>query len=193
MLCGTSQIEKVIQIYKPDLVCSGIKDKFVIEKMGLPCKQLHSYDYGGPYASFAGAANFYREVDRMLSTKVWQYVVPPWEKAPQLAATLVHLASLRVSGRFQLAATGFKLAALLGLALAGWWAPAATPISLMPQPGEVARLGDPAFAVALFFVAYSYSGWNAAVYIGGEIREGATVKVDSPKKNGSSELTFSAK
>ena len=84
------EIEKLIQIYKPDMVCSGIKDKFVIEKMGVPCKQLHSYDYGGPYASFSGAANFYREVDRMLSTKVWQYVVPPWEKEPQLAASLVH-------------------------------------------------------------------------------------------------------
>lgn len=84
------EIEKLIQIYKPDMVCSGIKDKFVIEKMGVPCKQLHSYDYGGPYATFAGAANFYREVDRMLSTKVWQYVMPPWEKEPQLAATLVH-------------------------------------------------------------------------------------------------------
>lgn len=84
------EIEKLIQLYKPDMVCSGIKDKFVIEKMGVPCKQLHSYDYGGPYASFAGAANFYREVDRMLSTKVWQYVVPPWEKEPQLTASLVH-------------------------------------------------------------------------------------------------------
>ncbi len=84
------EIEKLIQIYKPDLVCSGIKDKFVIEKMGVPCKQLHSYDYGGPYAGFAGAANFYREIDRMLSTKVWKFVVPPWEKEPQLAATLVH-------------------------------------------------------------------------------------------------------
>jgi nitrogenase molybdenum-iron protein alpha chain len=84
------EIEKLIHLYQPDMICSGIKDKFVIEKMGIPCKQLHSYDYGGPYAGFAGAANFYREVDRMLSTKVWQYVVPPWEKEPQLAATLAH-------------------------------------------------------------------------------------------------------
>ncbi len=84
------EIDKLIQIYKPDIICSGIKDKFVIEKMGIPCKQLHSYDYGGPYAGFAGAANFYREIDRMLSTKVWKYLVPPWEKEPQLTATLVH-------------------------------------------------------------------------------------------------------
>lgn len=84
------ELEKLIEIYKPDLICSGIKDKFVIEKMGIPCKQLHSYDYGGPYAAFGGAINFYKEIDRMLSTKIWKYVVPPWEKEPELAVTLVH-------------------------------------------------------------------------------------------------------
>lgn len=83
------EIEKLIEIYKPDIVGSGIKDKFVIEKMGIPCKQLHSYDYGGPYAAFAGAANFYQEIDRMVNTKVWKYVVPPWEQNPQLQAALV--------------------------------------------------------------------------------------------------------
>ena len=60
------EMEKLIEIYKPDIIGSGIKDKFVIEKMGVPCKQLHSYDYSGPYAAFTGAVNFYREVDRML-------------------------------------------------------------------------------------------------------------------------------
>ncbi|MEI6491042.1 MAG: nitrogenase molybdenum-iron protein alpha chain [Verrucomicrobiota bacterium] len=76
------EIEKLIKLWKPDIIGSGIKDKFVVEKMGIPCKQLHSYDYGGPYAVFTGAANFYREVDRMLHTKVWQFVVPPWQKNP---------------------------------------------------------------------------------------------------------------
>jgi nitrogenase molybdenum-iron protein alpha chain len=84
------ETEKLIQMYKPDMVCSGIKDKYVIEKMGVPCKQLHSYDYGGPYAAFTGAANFYKEVDRMVNTGLWKYVTPPWEKEPQIAANLVH-------------------------------------------------------------------------------------------------------
>ena len=75
------EIEKLIEIYKPDIVCSGIKDKFVIEKMGVPCKQLHSYDYQGPYAAFTGAANFYREIDRMLGSKIWKLLVPPWQKS----------------------------------------------------------------------------------------------------------------
>ena len=84
------EMEKLIEIYKPDIICSGIKDKFVIEKMGVPCKQLHSYDYSGPYAAFGGAINFYREVDRMLTTKVWKFITPPWEKDPQSVTPLTH-------------------------------------------------------------------------------------------------------
>jgi len=88
------EMEKLIEIYKPDIIGSGIKDKFVIEKMGVPCKQLHSYDYSGPYAAFTGAVNFYREVDRMLTTKVWKFITPPWEKAPQAAAELIHASKM---------------------------------------------------------------------------------------------------
>jgi nitrogenase molybdenum-iron protein alpha chain len=82
------EMEKLIEIYRPDVICSGIKDKFVIEKMGVPCKQLHSYDYAGPYAAFTGAANFYLEIDRLVNTKLWQYAAPPWKRSPQLAARL---------------------------------------------------------------------------------------------------------
>jgi nitrogenase molybdenum-iron protein alpha chain len=84
------EMEKLIEIYKPDIIGSGIKDKFVVEKMGVPCKQLHSYDYSGPYATFTGAANFYREVDRMVNTKIWKFITPPWEKDPQAATPLAH-------------------------------------------------------------------------------------------------------
>jgi nitrogenase molybdenum-iron protein alpha chain len=81
------EIEKLVELCRPDIICSGIKDKFVIEKMGIPCKQLHSYDYGGPYTAFTGAANFYKEMDRMLHTKIWKYVVPVWMKEPAITAT----------------------------------------------------------------------------------------------------------
>ena len=46
--------ERLIELYKPDVFCAGIKEKFAVQKMGIPCKQLHSYDYGGPYAGFRG-------------------------------------------------------------------------------------------------------------------------------------------
>ena len=74
------ELERLIEAYHPALVCSGIKDKYVIEKMGVPCKQLHNYDSGGPYAGFRGAINFYKEIDRMVNAKVWGLVTPPWAK-----------------------------------------------------------------------------------------------------------------
>ena len=54
---------------------------------GIPLKQLHSYDYGGPYAGFKGAINFYKEIDRMVNSRVWQYMRAPWQEHPELSAT----------------------------------------------------------------------------------------------------------
>ncbi len=73
--------EKLIEIYKPDIFCAGIKEKYVVQKMGIPLKQLHSYDYGGPYTGFEGAINFYRDIDRMVNNPVWKMIKAPWEKA----------------------------------------------------------------------------------------------------------------
>jgi len=78
------EMEKMIEIYKPDVIGSGIKDKYIVEKMGVPCKQLHSYDYGGPYAGFKGAINFFHEIARMVTSPVWGYAAAPWESSPEL-------------------------------------------------------------------------------------------------------------
>jgi len=76
------ETEKLIELYKPDIFCAGVKEKYAVQKAGVPCKQLHSYDYGGPYAGYKGAINFYREIDRMLSVKAWSYVHAPWQVPP---------------------------------------------------------------------------------------------------------------
>ena len=73
--------EKLIEIYKPDIFCAGIKEKYVVQKMGIPLKQLHSYDYGGPYTGFEGAVNFYKDIDRMVNNPVWKLIKAPWEKS----------------------------------------------------------------------------------------------------------------
>jgi nitrogenase molybdenum-iron protein alpha chain len=83
------ETERLLEIYKPAIFCAGIKEKYVVQKMGIPCKQLHSYDYGGPYAGFQGAINFYREIDRLVNMKVWSFLQAPWQKKaqePQMAA-----------------------------------------------------------------------------------------------------------
>ena len=79
--------EKLLETYKPDIFCAGIKEKYAIQKNGVPLKQLHNYDYGGPYAGFKGAINFYNDIDRMVNSKIWGYVKAPWQKEPQLSAT----------------------------------------------------------------------------------------------------------
>ncbi len=63
------EIEILIKELKPDIFCSGIKDKYVVQKLGVPSKQLHSYDYSGPYVGFNGAVNVH---------------FGDWEKIPRL-------------------------------------------------------------------------------------------------------------
>jgi len=81
------EADRLIEIFKPDIFCAGIKEKYAVQKHGIPMKQLHSYDYGGPYAGFRGAVNFYREIDRMVNSRVWSYLKAPWQRNPELAAT----------------------------------------------------------------------------------------------------------
>lgn len=83
------EAEKLVELMKPDLFCAGIKEKFSIQKLGIPMKQLHSYDSGGPYAGFVGAVNFYKEIDRLVNSRVWSYMKAPWQENPELSATYV--------------------------------------------------------------------------------------------------------
>lgn len=54
-------------------------------------------------------------------------------------------------------------------------------LALARLPGELAvhapnaRADLPALALALIWVSFSYSGWNAAVYVGGEVRDAERV------------------
>lgn len=84
------EADRLIELYKPDIFCAGIKEKYSVQKMGVPLKQLHSYDYGGPYAGFKGAINYYKDIDRMVNTKVWSKVKAPWQAdGPELTACYV--------------------------------------------------------------------------------------------------------
>ncbi|MDR9501520.1 MAG: nitrogenase molybdenum-iron protein alpha chain [Desulfurivibrionaceae bacterium] len=81
------EAEKLVALMKPDIFCAGIKEKYSIQKLGVPMKQLHSYDSGGPYAGFKGAINFYQEIDRLVNSRVWSYMKAPWQKNSQLTAS----------------------------------------------------------------------------------------------------------
>lgn len=86
------ELEMLIKKFRPDIVCSGIKDKYIIEKFGIPSKQLHNYDYSGPYAGFRGAVTFAREIDMMVHNPAWKLTVAPWDREPTLKAELASMA-----------------------------------------------------------------------------------------------------
>lgn len=74
------ETETFIKALKPSFFGSGVKDKYIVEKMGIFSKQLHSYDYAGPYAGFKGAVNFARDTAAGIHTPAWSYMVAPWKK-----------------------------------------------------------------------------------------------------------------
>ncbi len=91
------------------------------------------------------------------------------------AVTAIHSLDKNIGARFQNIITIFKvlfivLIVVLGLALGK---PAG--LSFAPTAKALSAVLSPAFAVSMFFVTFSYSGWNAAAYCAGEI--------ENPRKN----------
>lgn len=72
------ETESLIKELKPDVFCSGIKDKYVVEKMGVPSRQIHSYDYSGPYAGFEGFINFAGDLEMAIYSPTWKLKKSPW-------------------------------------------------------------------------------------------------------------------
>ena len=87
------------------------------------------------------------------------------------AIALVHLSGLRIGSVFQNFSTLIKLLLIATLIVAGSFVDPKQPVNFLPISGDFASLFGAPFAVALVFVMYSYSGWNAASYIIGEIKE----------------------
>jgi APA family basic amino acid/polyamine antiporter len=107
---------------------------------------------------------------------VWPGLNPLWlSVAVVLALTAVHASSRRAGSRLQVVVTAGKVVVLVAFIGAGWALVEPQAIRFAPQPPDWAQLFSPAFAVALIYVSYAYSGWNAAVYLAGE--------VEAPQRN----------
>jgi len=85
--------------------------------------------------------------------------------------TAFHLGNLQVGSAFQNLSTLVKLLLVGALIGAGLFIHSKQPISFLPAPGDTITIFGAPFAVALVYVMYSYSGWNAAAYITGEIKQ----------------------
>src|SRR4051794_3182497 len=84
--------------------------------------------------------------------------------------SLVQLTGVRHSSTFQLIATILKVALIVAFLLAGFIIGTPQPVSFAPHASDFAHIASAPFAISLVFVMYSFSGWNAATYIVGEMR-----------------------
>ena len=84
---------------------------------------------------------------------------------------LFHLINLRVGSAFQNLSTLVKLLLIGAFIAAGFFVHPKQPIAFLPARTDVVSIFGAPFAVALVYVMYSYSGWNAAAYITGEIKK----------------------
>ena len=84
---------------------------------------------------------------------------------------LFHFGNLRLGSAFQNLWTIVKLFLISVLIGAGFFVEQKQAITFLPQPGDTMSIFSGAFAVALVYVMYSYSGWNASTYIIGEVKE----------------------
>jgi nitrogenase molybdenum-iron protein alpha chain len=80
------EFEEFVKKVKPDLVGSGIKEKFIFQKMGIPFRQMHSWDYSGPYHGYDGFAIFARDMDMTLNNPCWSKMTAPWLKQEEEVA-----------------------------------------------------------------------------------------------------------
>jgi len=85
--------------------------------------------------------------------------------------SIVQLTGVKHSSTFQLVSTILKVALIIAFLAAGFVIGTPQPVSFLPQTGDFTHAVSAPFAIGLVFVMYSFSGWNAATYITGEMQD----------------------
>jgi APA family basic amino acid/polyamine antiporter len=84
----------------------------------------------------------------------------------------IHLLGVKTGGRMQTILTSIKLFLIVFFCLAPFLiTDVRSGISFLPQAGDGTLIFSSGFAVALVFVVYAYTGWNAAAYIAGNLED----------------------
>lgn len=85
--------------------------------------------------------------------------------------SLVQLTGVRHSSTFQLIATVLKVLLIVAFLVCGFVIGTPQPVSFAPSSSDFGTIASAPFAISLVFVMYSFSGWNAATYIIGEVHQ----------------------
>ncbi|HOU48512.1 MAG TPA: amino acid permease [Candidatus Aminicenantes bacterium] len=89
--------------------------------------------------------------------------------------TVLHSLDKSLGARFQNVITIFKILFIVLIIVLGLAMGEPAGLSFAPTSRALRDVLSPAFAVSMFFVTFSYSGWNAAAYVAGEI--------ENPRRN----------
>lgn len=86
-----------------------------------------------------------------------------------MAITALHSFDTKIGGWVQAGFTAAKVLLIVGFILAGVFLGTGDWGNLASQSGGFSNIGTTAFATALIYVSFAYSGWNAAAYIANEV------------------------
>ena len=86
--------------------------------------------------------------------------------------TAAHTFTLNNSSKFQRLFTSVKIVLILGFIIGSFvFSPNPQSLSLLPQKEDGSLILGSAFAVALIYVSYAYTGWNSATYLINEMQQ----------------------
>lgn len=86
-----------------------------------------------------------------------------------LALSALHAWRVTTGSRFQVVITSLKVLVIAGLIVSGLWYADSTRLSSPPEMPLGAAIATPEFAVGLVLVSFAYTGWNASIYVAGEL------------------------
>ncbi len=87
-----------------------------------------------------------------------------------LSLSWLHARHKKAGAGFQNIVTSIKVIVLVLFIIIGWRTTGQSSFELTLNREFFGEVISPAFAIALFFVSFAYSGWNAAAYMAGEIK-----------------------
>lgn len=112
-------------------------------------------------------ANYLKAINPELSVSLWAAFII-------LLFAVIHSISINLGSLFQNILTFLKILLMICLVVTAFFIEAPQHLTLFPQQGDFGTLFSRSFAISLVYVLYAYSGWNAVIYIIGDI--------DNPKE-----------
>ena len=124
--------------------------------------------FAAPIALGAMAFGTYFSSALSFEGEAWAVVL---SVAVVLGVAGIHLRPIRLGAQFQSVFTALKALCIVVLVVACFLLGEGQEISFLPREGDLALLFSAEFAIALVFVMYAYTGWNAATYIVDEVQD----------------------